>query len=193
MGGVHLDLPKSACWDKTKPLNTEQISVLVGKDYINVDKLRDLSVDSIDDKSKGDFFTKSLAVLQVLYLIITLVIRWWRHLAITQLEILAVAFAICSVLTYGFRWKKPKDVQTAIKVRGGSHSAGVTRDHVQMLMHDIMDFQSDSILEKLTQHRLNIRSHEWRPRIPNDNFEHSAGSVQPVAIVLALSTVSNIF
>lgn len=124
----------------------------ISKDgHIRVDELPNLSKleRSILDKSKGDLFTKGLAVVQVLWLMITLVIRWSRHLAITQLEILAVAFAICSTLTYGFCWNKPQDVRTAKIIRGCSHCVDVTQQHYESLSNEMRKIQTDSIVKEL--------------------------------------------
>lgn len=192
MGGLRLRFPLSPSGD-TFPINTEQLSILLRKGHIDVDELSDLSIDTILDKSKGDFFTKGLALVQVLWLMMTLLIRASRHLAITQLEILAVAFAICSTLTYGFRWNKPQDVRTAMTISACSHcemSESATLQHVESLQNEIRKFQTDGIVLDLTIPFVADGFLFSTNRIQNDNYQRSTGSIQPVGIVLAVSTVS---
>jgi hypothetical protein len=76
-----------------------------------------VSEDDINDKSKSDYFTKGIAVIQIAQLFLSIVVRAARHLAFSQLETLTFAFAICGVLTYIFYWYKPQDVRKPIRVR----------------------------------------------------------------------------
>lgn len=188
MGGLRLRC--SINWNDKGPITTERLAGLLQKGYISVDELRDLSIKSIVDKSKGDTFTKGLAVVQVLWLMITLLIRASRNLAVTQLEILASAFAICSALTYGFRWNKPQDVQNAIMIRGCSHFMDKTQQHCDSLSTvGRPDSIVEAIFAPLTRFVLPPRMYE---RIANDNYEQKNTVAQPVVIALAASTVSQI-
>ncbi|MCJ1468525.1 hypothetical protein MMC07_007154 [Pseudocyphellaria aurata] len=156
MGGLRIRFPStpgSGWWTTPRKdgysINTEQLSILLRQGHIDVDELSDLSIDTTVDKSKGDFFTKGLAIVQVLWLMITLLIRASRDVAITQLEILAVAFAICSTVTYGFWWNKPQDVHTAITIPACSHCENVTQWHVESIMTEMFDSRTDSIVIEL--------------------------------------------
>lgn len=187
MGGLRLRCP--VIWNDKGPITTERLASLLQKRYIGVDELRDLSISSIVDKSKGDFFTKGLAVMQVLWLMITLLIRASRNLAVTQLEILASAFAICSALTYGFRWNKPQDVQNEIIIRGCSHFMDKTQQHCDSLSTvGRPDSIVKALLAPLSRFYLPPKTFE---RIANDNFEQTYRIIQPVVIALAVSTVSH--
>jgi hypothetical protein len=64
----------------------------------------------LEDQNKGDALVKALAVLQGLWLIVQLIVRWSKHLPSSQLELVAAAYAGCSMLTYVLFWFKPKDV-----------------------------------------------------------------------------------
>jgi hypothetical protein len=64
----------------------------------------------LEDQNKGDALVKALAVLQGLWLIVQLLVRWSRHLPSSQLELVAAAYAGCSMFTYALFWSKPKDV-----------------------------------------------------------------------------------
>jgi len=76
----------------------------------------ELSEAEIKDKSKADLFTKTIALVQISSLWLSIIVRASRHLAFSQLELVTLAFAICGVFTYSFRWYKPQGVETATKV-----------------------------------------------------------------------------
>jgi len=76
-----------------------------------IDKLPCMSEDEIGDLNKGDIFVKFLAVSQISWLCIQLITRVSRGLATTQLEIVTLAFAVISIITYILLYNRPKDVQ----------------------------------------------------------------------------------
>jgi hypothetical protein len=69
-----------------------------------------LDRDDIEDKSKADWFLKSIAVVQISWLIVSVIDRAATHLPITQLEICSSAFGLLAIATYLANWSKPKDV-----------------------------------------------------------------------------------
>lgn len=93
------------------PLNSLQIAYCLHEEI--VDKLPDIRIHDIDDKSKADYFAKAFTVLQVIFLIPSTITRLGKHLPISLLEIVAVVFALCTTATYGFCWDKPQGVSTA--------------------------------------------------------------------------------
>lgn len=64
----------------------------------------------LNDKNKSDSLVRFIAIVQILWIVIQIIVRASRHLAISQLEIAVVAFAICAIIIYGLNWEKPKDV-----------------------------------------------------------------------------------
>jgi hypothetical protein len=68
--------------------------------------------EDIQDKNKSDALIKIIAIFQIMYLVVQLIIRRVKGLPITQLEIMTLAFAACSVCTYIISFNKPKDVIT---------------------------------------------------------------------------------
>ncbi|KFY75353.1 hypothetical protein V499_04666 [Pseudogymnoascus sp. VKM F-103] len=68
----------------------------------------------IDDHSKGDTFTKVIAATQIIWTIANAITRACRGLAISQLEVSVVAFAVCALLIYASYWYSPKDVSVPI-------------------------------------------------------------------------------
>jgi uncharacterized protein YhaN len=75
-----------------------------------------ISEKEIEDKSQTDYFTKGLAMVQISWLVLSLIGRAARNLAISQLEILTVAFAACAIATFCFAWNKPQSVNVVTTV-----------------------------------------------------------------------------
>lgn len=75
-----------------------------------------VSPDELQDRSKSDTLVRTIAVGQILWVSIQILIRAARHLAISQLEIAVVAFASCAVAMYGLNWYKPKGVEVPITI-----------------------------------------------------------------------------
>ncbi|KAI1639672.1 hypothetical protein F4809DRAFT_656560 [Biscogniauxia mediterranea] len=75
--------------------------------------LPSITKEEIDDKSKSDSFVKALAVTQILWTTLQIVVRAARKLSISQLELAVLAFAVCAVIIYVLYWNKPKSIRTA--------------------------------------------------------------------------------
>ncbi|ESK85189.1 hypothetical protein Moror_17156 [Moniliophthora roreri MCA 2997] len=75
-----------------------------------------ITEDEIKDRSHTDFITKSIALIQTTWLILQVAARAAEHLAITELEIITVGFALLNFGTYIFWWNKPLRVQYPIRV-----------------------------------------------------------------------------
>ncbi|KAJ8125739.1 hypothetical protein O1611_g7899 [Lasiodiplodia mahajangana] len=124
-----------------------------------------LSEDDLKDKSKTDYFTKALAVIQITQLLLSIISRAVEHLAISQLETLTLAFAICGVLTYICSWYKPQDVKRPIQVSlrdGEEWDPAITRRSF------------DSLWRVLSNLKI-IDDNEPLQRIPNDNIPKTKG------------------
>lgn len=80
-------------------------------------ELPSISQAEIEGKSKGDVFAKSVAIIQVLWLIIQFVERWRKGLPNSQLEVAVLAFSVCAFITYCINWEKPQGVETATETR----------------------------------------------------------------------------
>jgi hypothetical protein len=92
-----------------------------------------IAKEELDDRNKGDPVVKLLSLFQISWLILQLIVRKFRHLAVSQLEISTLAFAVSSFVTYVIFWKKPQEARfptacTAIRhptVQEISHLAGI--------------------------------------------------------------------
>lgn len=78
--------------------------------------LPDISEAQVEDKSKGDAVAKALALAQVLWLVVQLILRARQGLPSTQLEIVTMAFASSSWAMYLLYWKSPQNVRTRFRV-----------------------------------------------------------------------------
>ena len=100
-------------WKATWALSSMQMQYAYHEGLIPVP---DVSVDDLNDKSKGDALVKGAAVLQITWLVVQIIARAFQSLAISQLEITVLAFAACAVITYFLLWHKPQDVKMPIYV-----------------------------------------------------------------------------
>ncbi|KAF7369966.1 hypothetical protein MSAN_00626400 [Mycena sanguinolenta] len=78
--------------------------------------IRNINEGDIIDKSKGDALSKSVALLQGSWFILQCLARAHQHLAITQLEVATLAFAVVNIFIWLLWWNKPLDVQRPIVV-----------------------------------------------------------------------------
>lgn len=93
-------------------LNATQLTM--AREYGIISRLPALSEDEINDKSKSDGLVKLLAVTQLAWLVLQLIVRAVRDKPSTQLEIMALSYAICAAVTYGLVWSRPKDVSQPV-------------------------------------------------------------------------------
>jgi hypothetical protein len=95
---------------------------LLGADIIElreaglIMRLPYVTKEEMDDKSKGDIFVRLIAVSQIGWMVIQIIARAVRGLAVSQLEIAVVAFAACAIFMYVLNWNKPKGVQVPYKL-----------------------------------------------------------------------------
>jgi len=88
-----------------------------------------ISAAEIEDKSKGDALSKLIAIVQTLWFILQCISRGTQHLALTEFELVTLALASLSAITYMFWWNKPLGIKQPVRVyiAAGPTEAGVTR------------------------------------------------------------------
>jgi hypothetical protein len=99
--------------ERLYPLDLENIENLIQSGAIDFPKI---TKDEIEDKSKGNIVSKGLAIIQTGWFIMQCIARGASHLAITELEIMTVAFAFLNLVTYVFWWNKPLDVTCPVRI-----------------------------------------------------------------------------
>lgn len=74
--------------------------------------------DELGDKSKGDSLSKTIAVFQTFWFVIQCIARRADNLAITNLEIMTLAYTVITVAMYAAWWHKPLNVRCPVRVKG---------------------------------------------------------------------------
>lgn len=70
----------------------------------------------IQDRSKGDAFSKGLVVTQTLWFMAQCISRRVKGLAITEIELVTLAFGFLNSLMYFLWWEKPQNVLSHIRI-----------------------------------------------------------------------------
>ncbi|MCJ1263857.1 hypothetical protein MMC22_003727 [Lobaria immixta] len=93
------------------------IQILEARKLGLIQNLPQVSGRSLEAFSKGDTLVKILALVQVSWLIIQLIVRKIARLPSSQLEIAALAFSASSILTYLLYWNRPQGVETIWRMK----------------------------------------------------------------------------
>ncbi|KAH9957224.1 hypothetical protein BC827DRAFT_1270426 [Russula dissimulans] len=75
-----------------------------------------ISKSEIQDKSKGDFISKAVVLLQTSWFVMQCIARGVQGLPITELELATIAFAGLNFVLYLLWWDKPLNVQYGVRV-----------------------------------------------------------------------------
>ena len=70
----------------------------------------------IKDKGKSDWLAKSLVLLQTSWFVMQCIARAIKHLPVTHLEIVTLAYASMNLVIYIFWWNKPLNVNRPVRV-----------------------------------------------------------------------------
>ena len=70
----------------------------------------------IMDKGKSDWLAKSLVLLQTSWFVVQCIARGVKHLPVTHLQIVTLAYAVMNFVIFIFWWKKPRNVHRPIRV-----------------------------------------------------------------------------
>jgi hypothetical protein len=95
-------------------LIAEDIYQLRRKGYLQA--LPNITVEEIEDLSKGDALVKVIAVGQILWTVLQILVRAVQRLPVSPLEVAVVAFAVCAVIIYSLYWNKPQQVYATFTV-----------------------------------------------------------------------------
>ena len=75
-----------------------------------------ITEEEIVDRSKGDYLSKTIVLLQTTWFIIQCIARGVSKLPLTQLEVVTIAFASFTGIIYFYWWDKPLDVRCSVPV-----------------------------------------------------------------------------
>jgi len=76
-----------------------------------------ITEEEIADRSKGDYLSKTIVLFQTTWFIAQCIARGVYGLAVTELEVVTLAFAMLTGVIYYFWWDKPLDVRCSIPVQ----------------------------------------------------------------------------
>ncbi|KAF7966500.1 hypothetical protein HWV62_38120 [Athelia sp. TMB] len=93
-----------------RPLSAEDMALLVWRGYMPP------SAEDIEDRSKGDWLSKVVALLQTFWFIAQCIARGTQHLAITQLEVVTLSYCAINIIVYLCWWHKPLNIERPIPV-----------------------------------------------------------------------------
>ncbi|KAF9563332.1 hypothetical protein CPC08DRAFT_661932 [Agrocybe pediades] len=98
---------------RTEILCPEKLEILTREGAI---RFPNIDQEDIQDKSKGDGFSKGMAILQTFWFMAQCLTRKIEGLPITQLEIFTAAFTALNGVMYFLWWDKPLDVRRPMYV-----------------------------------------------------------------------------
>jgi hypothetical protein len=75
-----------------------------------------ITEEEIQDKSKGDYLSKGIVIVQMGWFITQFIARCGYRLGITKLEVVTVGFTTLTMAAYPLWWHKPLDVRCSIPV-----------------------------------------------------------------------------
>ena len=75
-----------------------------------------VSVDEIEDRSKADGFSKTIALGQTLWFVTQCLARISQHLDLTLIELVTLSLATLNGVMYFLWWNKPLDVRCPVRV-----------------------------------------------------------------------------
>ena len=79
-------------------------------------KFPTVTVEEINDRSKADGFSKTIAIGQTLWFVAQCIARRVQHLDLTLVELLTLSLAVLNGVMYFLWWNKPMDVRRPIRV-----------------------------------------------------------------------------
>ena len=75
-----------------------------------------VTVEEIEDRSKADGFSKTIALGQTLWFVAQCIARGVQHLDLTLVELLTLSLAVLNGLMYFLWWNKSLDVRCPVRV-----------------------------------------------------------------------------
>ncbi|KAH6868511.1 hypothetical protein BKA58DRAFT_387032 [Alternaria rosae] len=143
-----------------------------------------LTKEDILDKSKADDLLKTVAALQILWLIVSVITRKVYDLPISLLEVCTVAFATLSITTYVANLAKPKDVDVPVVLYDSvTHSNDM----------NLLDLCGDSFFKQISRPTEQHGASPKKPRIKNDMLRLQAHGTQHVTLMYALAVSTMCF
>lgn len=119
-----------------------------------VDPLTIITEEDIWDKSKGDFITKLLVLLQTTWFIVQCIARWMAKLQVTELEVITLSFACLNIIAYILWWEKPQNINAGTRIEK-EFQKSMQQSSAQVEERDVTDEFEEANLEQ--PHQAGIR------------------------------------
>ena len=100
----------------------------------------------IKDRGKSNWLAKALVLVQTTWFVMQCIARGIRHLPVTELEIVTLAYATMSFGIYLFWWDKPLNVGCPIRVFATTDSQGV-KETAEQTVHETLTW--DKVLQTM--------------------------------------------
>ena len=140
-----------------------------------------LTKEDILDKSKADNLLKTVAAIQILWLIVSVITRKVYNLPISLLEVCTAAFAALAIATYVANLAKPKDVDVPITIINENHH------------EDDFYRNGESFFARTIRPSKEHDAIYWRRRIENDLLRLQSHGTQYVTLTYALAVSTMCF
>ena len=75
-----------------------------------------ITVEEIEDRSKADGFSKTIALGQTLWFVTQCLARIAQHLDLTLIELVTLSLAVLNGVMYFLWWHKPLDVRCPVRI-----------------------------------------------------------------------------
>jgi hypothetical protein len=136
--------------------------------------------EEIKDKGKSDGIGKFIVLLQTSWFIIQCIARGIKHLPLTELEIVTLAYAMMNFFVYIFWWDKPCNVGCPIRVYENLTTSDTEGGEVTSIFKKILNYTIGS------QDRCAVLSQESKVPMLWSGGTESGDSVDFVAMRAAL-------
>ena len=162
-------------------ITAKHLHYLVTNQYI---PFPDVRSEDIWDKSKKDTIDKAIKCVQIFYLVLQCIGRAFQNLAITTMELSALAIVICSIMTSLYWWHKPLDVRIPIRIPMQKSTAELLKEAGEVAAKPYQQTPLDFVEDLRPSWALNIQPfmkmlvalHERLiPRFGDDRFPNLKG------------------
>lgn len=95
--------------------------LLMARELGIIEKLPFLASDDLDDRNKQDLILKLLALGQISWFVLEMCLRLHRRLSVSLLEVMVLAFSLCTVFIYLLLLNKPNNAAYSITIPAARH------------------------------------------------------------------------
>lgn len=163
------------------------------KDPDVVLKELELSEKEIKDKAKADVLVKTIAVLQIGWLVLSVITRKAQDIPTCQLEIVTLAFAILAIFAYCGNSYKPKDIGIPVNLHGLKDHSFISEipsgysSFSETIMLARGRFETIMLARGQLEPTRRMRYNARGTGVPNDNFRQT--DLTFLTVLLAVSAL----